>query len=108
MSDPIQDKMHIITAECYKRNQPINVAIIKSGKSNGFCGPEVFSAEEKKMAKNQGVVIKQQHSYTMEQTYDANTCPHCNAFIGQHYLLTEYFVPAKCGDYEYKTIHIVD
>lgn len=106
MSEPIQEQMYIIAAECYKCDEAMNVAIIKSEKRNSFCGPEAFSAEEKKIAKNNGVTIRQQRSYTMEQTYDANTCPHCNAFVGQHYLLTEYFVPAECGDYEYKIVNV--
>lgn len=106
MSDSNQKQMYIIKVECYKCDQSINVAIIKDGQRNGFCGPDSFSAEEKKLAENNGVSIRPQHSYTMEQTYEANTCPHCNAFIGQHYLLTDYFVPAEYGDYEYKVIDI--
>ena len=27
-------------------------------------------------------------------------------FLGQHYLFTDYFVAAECGDYEFKTIEI--
>ncbi|KRD06337.1 hypothetical protein ASE21_19395 [Flavobacterium sp. Root901] len=106
MKESIQTQMYIIKAECYKCDAPMNIAIIKSEKRNGFCGPEAFSTEEKRIAENNGVIIREQHSYTMEQTYDANTCPHCNAFVGQHYLLTEYFVPAECSDYEYKVIDI--
>lgn len=106
MTEQTQKQMYIIAAPCYKCDEAMNVAMIKDEKRNGFCGPESFSTEEKKVAENHGVNIRLQHSYTREESYDANTCPHCNSFIGQHFLLTEYLVPAECGDYEYKIVNI--
>ena len=101
--------MYIITAPCWKCDNTINIAVIKDGvkKRNGFCGPELFSEEEKKLAENYNVIIREHHSYTREETYYANTCLHCNTFIGQHYLFAEYFVSAVNGDYEYRIIDII-
>ena len=97
-------QMYIIAVECYKCNQPINVAVIKS--EDGFRGPETFKEGEKQIADSHGVVIKLQHTFTRQESYDANTCPHCNTFIGQHFLFTDYFVAALNGDYKYDVIEI--
>src|SRR5690606_10633452 len=109
MNEGVQEQMYIITAPCWKCDNTINIAIIKGDvkKRNGFCGPELFSEEEKKLAENYNVIIREHHSYTREETYYANTCLHCNTFIGQHYLFAEYFVSAVNGDYEYGIIDII-
>ena len=58
------------------------------------------------MAEDNGVVVKSQHSYIMDHTYEANAYHHCGAFIGQHYLFKDYFVAAERGDYEFKILEI--
>jgi hypothetical protein len=86
----------------------MKVAMIKCEpeKRNGFCGPKEFSETEKKIAENHGVIIREQDSYTMQETYFANTCPHCNAFVGNHYLFPEYFVEAMNEYCEYIVIDL--
>lgn len=108
MEKPLE-QMYIITAPCWKCRKTLNVAVVKSDikKSNDFRGPELFSEIEKKIAKNHDVIIKEHYSQTRQETYCANTCPNCDTFIGKHYLFTDYFVSAICGDYEYKVIDII-
>lgn len=109
MNKPIKQQMYIITAPCWKCQDIMNVAVIVGDVRirKGFYGPEAFSQEEKKIAENNGVVIKEQHSYTRVETYSANTCPNCNTFIGKFYLFTEYFEPAEFGEYKYIIIDLI-
>ena len=101
----MKKQMYIVTAPCWKCDGIMNVAMISdSGKGNDFCGPEGFTEEEQRIAENNNVVIRKHNSHTRGEFYRANTCPHCNTFIGQHYLFTDYFTAAEYGDYEYKTI----
>lgn len=106
MDEPIQ--MYIITAPCWKCNKDMNVAVIKGDKKrNDPCGPEAFSDEEKSIAQNHNVIIDKRHSFTIEEDYYANICPHCNTFLGQHYLFDDYFCEAVYGSYVYKTIDLI-
>ena len=108
MKEQVLEQMYIVSAYCYKCNEAINVAMIKSAltKRNRFCGPEAFTEEEKKTAENHGVFIQNRHSYTKEEAYEANTCPHCDAYIGQHFLFTDYFAAALNGDYKYEIVEL--
>jgi len=106
MNEPIQ--MYIITAPCWKCSKDMNIAVIKGDKErNGCCGPEAFSEEEKKTAKKHNVIIEKRHSYTREDAYNANICPHCNTFLGQHYLFANYFCEAVYGRYVYQIIDLI-
>ena len=100
----MKEQMYIIAASCYKCKKDINIATIYDNTT--MRGPESFSSEEIKIAQNNDVVIKEHHSYTMDTNYLANTCPGCNAFIGQHFL-HEYLIDAMYGDYEHKKIDLI-
>lgn len=104
MNQPEKEQMYIITVSCYKCEKDINIAVMYGNTT--MRGPELFSLEEIKIAKEQDVKIMEQYSYTMGTTYQANTCGQCNAFVGQHFL-PEYLSDALYGDYEYKKIDIV-
>jgi len=107
MNKPLQKQMYIVTSSCWKCDQTMNVSLITGDaqKGNGqVYGPESFSEEEIKIAENQGVVIKEHHSAIRQETYRANTCAHCGAFVGQHYLFTDYHCAAENEDCEYKKI----
>lgn len=109
MINTTYDQMFIITSSCYKCKEAINVAIIKSegNNRNHICGPEVFTEEEKRIAKDNSVLIKEHYSFTMKESYHANTCPHCEAFIGQHFLFTNYYISAvQYRDVEYIVIDL--
>jgi hypothetical protein len=108
MKESTEKQMYIVTADCYKCGGNFNLAMIKGDeKRNGFCGPEAFTQQEIKLAQNHGVNIQKQNSQTMQESYFANTCPHCNAFTGQHFLFSEYFVSAIEGDFEFITVDLI-
>jgi hypothetical protein len=48
-----------------------------------------------KIAAQHGCFLKSHYSRTAGERYIVNTCRKCGAFIGQHYLFTEY-VAAYC------------
>ena len=102
--------MYIVTAPCWKCSEYMKVAMIvegdiqKGGGSISVSGVEEFFVDEITIAEKHGVIIRQHQSHTLGQSYDASTCGQCHAFVGQHYLLTEYFVPAVNGDYEHIVI----
>lgn len=104
MQESAEKGMYIISTTCYRCEMPMNVAIIK--RENGICGPEAFTGDEKRIAEKNGVTIRDQYSGTRNERYDANTCPHCNTFIGQHYLFTDYFASALYGEEKYKIVDI--
>jgi hypothetical protein len=104
MNESIKEGMYIIATTCYKCEKPMNVAV--TYRNNGFRGPEGFSAEEKNIATNHEVIIEHRYSGTRQDSYDANICPHCNAFMGQHFLFPEYSTGVMYGDFEFKFVDI--
>lgn len=73
----------------------------------GFCGPEAFTEAKKKIAAANGVVIQNHFSGTRRGSYDANTCQHCNAFVGEHFLFTDYYVPGVVyGNYKFEVVDL--
>lgn len=109
MDTNIQKTMYIITAPCWKCEQPNKVALITGDANinNGqVYGPESFTKKESIIAQREGVVIKNHHSGTRKENYSANTCPYCNAFFGQHYLFTDYYCEAEYGALPYEIIKL--
>jgi hypothetical protein len=96
--------MQIIAARCYNCLEPIKVALLTARDDYLIGGPEKFSVDEWHMAEKYGVKLKFQHSKTLNASYLANTCPSCHKFIGQHYLFTQYFVPAADAEYAIEII----
>jgi hypothetical protein len=104
MNDSTKKGMYIIPTTCYKCGKPMNMAVVNRG--NGFSGPDAFSIEEINIAKENGVIIEHQYSRTRQESYNAATCPHCNTFIGQHFIFTEYISPVLYGDCDFKFVEI--
>ncbi len=63
-------------------------------------GPEFFTSEQIELAKAKGVKIEKSYSYTMNSEYMANVCPHCNSFVGQFYLFSQFRSLADQGHYK--------
>jgi hypothetical protein len=96
------EEMWIIDGKCWKCKGDVKVATIRSNslkRGGTTTGPEAFTTEEIALAKSKGVMISQVHSYTMGESYLANTCS-CGTFIGQFYLFTDYFQLADLGEYK--------
>ncbi|MEJ7691572.1 hypothetical protein [Daejeonella sp.] len=93
----------IIDADCWKCKAPMKVGMLDCGGYHP--GPEAFTDDELALAREEGVDIRDNFSRTIGESYLSNTCPHCDALTGQHYLFTDYFVPANNGEYPYETFH---
>jgi len=97
--------MTIVEAACYKCKELMKVAVIEAGMSRDatYVGPEPFTSEEIEFAREKGVIIEQHFSKTVQESYLANTCLSCKAFVGQHYLFTDYLSLAGLGDLKSET-----
>lgn len=96
--------MMLIDAECYECSKPLLVAIVGDDSGNLGYGPENFSEAEQKLATDNGVLLKLVNSKTAGETYLANACKSCGAFIGQFFFFANYYTPALYGHYSYKRV----
>ena len=71
----------------------MKIATISTG--SGYLYPSEFTKDEIAFAKSKGVILKTQYSNTIGKNYVANTCPKCGSFVGNHFLFTQYIVPAS-------------
>ena len=55
---------------------------------------------------SKGVIVMPQDSYTAGETYLANTCGHCGAFVGDFHLFSQYTQPADMGEYQFQVYEI--
>ena len=74
-------KMVIATTECWRCQSKIKIALIKSA-NNNILTPKQFSQEDVNVAISNEVNIKKRYSKTMDDSYLACVCNHCNAFMG--------------------------
>ena len=95
-------EMMLIEAECYKCDKPLLVALVGDDSGNLKYGPEDFSETEQKVAVDNGALLKMVDSKTAGETYLANACKSCDAFIGQFFFFAHYYTPALYGHYPYK------
>jgi len=104
--------MYINEAECYRCNNELKYAYIMSQTGNAVRGhgnhlyPEDFTKDEIALATSNGVVLKKRYSKTSACTYLANSCNHCNAFIGNHYMFTDYISQEYYDETEKNKRHI--
>ncbi len=96
--------MLIITAPCWQCNKDMILALMGNESGDFDYGPEKFSESEVQLAEQHGVLLKNAHSTTMNETYMANTCKECGGFIGQWYFFAHYYTPALYGNYKYKIV----
>jgi hypothetical protein len=80
--------LNLGTYECWRCNIPYKVSWITTGNVNAgdFYGPEGFTDYEIKIAKEKGIIIEKRYSKTMEESYNANICPHCGSFLGEFFI----------------------
>jgi len=79
-------KLLVIDGDCWKCRAPMKVAALEG--DMGYEGD--FSPSDIQLATQYGVFLKSHYSRTAEMNYVANTCRKCGAFIGDHYLFTDY------------------
>lgn len=100
--------MTIVDRPCWKCHSKMKVAILEGSQESGgsHVGPDGFTADEIKFARDKGVLISEHYSKTVRAKYLANACAKCGAFVGNHYLFTGYFVYAVSGEFPSTTFEI--
>lgn len=83
-----KNRLLVIDGECWKCSAPMKVAAID--KNEAYLGWGSFSQSDIPFAAKHGCFLKSHYSRTAGERYIANTCRQCSAFIGDHYLFTEY------------------
>lgn len=86
-------KMVTVTTECWKCNQEMKVAMLVADNGREILSPSEFNEEEISIAKSLGVNIAKRYSKTVKDSYVANVCGHCNAFVGDFYMHEYYYLP---------------
>jgi|AntRauTorckE6833_2_1112554.scaffolds.fasta_scaffold02991_6 hypothetical protein len=96
--------MIVIDAPCWKCEKEMKIALLANESGDLDGGPEVFSKEQISLAEKNGVFIKVADSMTADESYLANTCRECDAFVGKWFFFAHYLTPALYGDYKYKIL----
>jgi len=86
----------IAEAPCWQCNTPMKFSYCRKGRS--ILGPSAFNESEIELARSKGVIIKEQYSSSVKETYLANSCGHCGTFIGEFYLPANYASPVEYGE----------
>lgn len=101
-------KMVIIHTICWRCGEDMRVAMIFPKNGHSPLGATTFNEEDVKIAKKMGANIKMRYSKTAEESYLADVCGHCNAFIGAFYLHEYLYFPHEAeSDYYYKCLHCI-
>ena len=96
-----QSKLAIYEKECWKCKRNMKLAMIISSKMILY--PEDFNEDDIKLTKSLGVNIQKQYSKGIKDYYLANTCNHCNEFIGDYYMQKySYLTPNKTINLGYR------
>ncbi|MBU0637267.1 MAG: competence protein CoiA [Planctomycetes bacterium] len=82
---PLCHKMvHVVDGECWRCNAPMKIAMLMvEGTPEG---PERFSERDCAVAREQGAILQENYSRTLQKSYLSNTCGICGAFIGTNFL----------------------
>lgn len=89
-------RLLIFDGKCWKCRSPMRVAAVRG--DMGFI--QDFTTSDIQLAKQHGVLLVKQYSRTTGEEYIANTCRKCKAFIGAHYLFTDYVAFPGCSTQE--------
>lgn len=95
--------LNVIGSSCWKCKLPMLVAAVEPKDSlyPHVLGPHAFSPKELELAREEGVVIKEQYSHVTRERYLASTCTHCGNFTGQFYLFAHHYAPAHHGELQF-------
>lgn len=83
-----EKQLEVIAVPCWKCKKTMRAARICIGATH--VDPESFSVQEKRAARDMGVLLKRQYSHTTKSHYVANTCPGCSGFIGAYHLFENH------------------
>ncbi len=101
-------KIVTVITDCWKCGNMMTVAMMFAADKRIF-SPIDFNEEELEIAKTLGANIKKRYSKTVNDTYLANVCEHCNAFVGDFYLHDYYDIPHSHEiDLDYKCFNCIE
>ena len=107
--EPVQDNptrysLHVVVAPCWKCGSDMKLVLWESdaGELHDYLGGDVFGPsgrsyspmvedgegpdeEALSVARSHGAIIRSHYSRTMGGSYQANTCPRCQAFVGANH-----------------------
>jgi len=98
--------LYIITAPCWNCDKEMRVALVGNKSGDLDYGPERFSNSEKKLAEENGVLLKIVRSKIAKETYLANVCAECGQFVGKWFFFAKYLTQALYGNYKYKLVEL--
>ena len=114
--------LSIITGRCWSCHEEMKVAVLeRQGKGTKVeweddewhiefeiarLPPSGFSADQRTATENHGVILKKQYSKKIGKSYLANTCPHCDNFVGEAFLHAEFALPAEYGEYSSESVEV--
>ena len=102
-------KMIIAKDSCYRCGKDMNIAMIEANPSFQIYSPADFTKEQIDIANTSGANIKLSYSNQVKESYYANVCRCCNAFIGNFHMHDYYFSPhVKELDLGYYCYHCVE
>lgn len=84
----------------------MKVAMIVANNERGIKSASSFNEKEIGIANSLGANIAKRYSKTVDDSYMANVCKHCNAFIGEFYMHDYYYASyEKEKDLSYICFH---
>lgn len=99
-------QMVTIASNCWKCGQKMTIAMLVTKSGHHIVSAAEFNDEDIKKATAMGANIKHSYSKTVNESYLANVCKHCNAFVGDFYMHEYYDVPhEKESDYYCKCLN---
>lgn len=102
-------KLVIVATNCWKCGRKMKVAMLVANNGLSKLSPAEFNDREIETATSLGANIKPKYSQTVNELYLANTCEHCNAFVGDFYTHQYYYLPHENEiDLNYKCLNCID
>lgn len=86
-------QMVTIASNCWKCGREMKIAMLFTKNGQHVFSAADFNDEDIKIANSLGANIKQCYSKTVNESYLANVCKHCNAFVGEFYMHEYYYEP---------------
>lgn len=99
--------MRIVDTHCWKCGHKMKMALIEVC-AYSCLGPTDFNENELRLAAKHGVTIQKRWSQTEGESYLANVCNTCNAFIGDFYLHEYEASPYTPIDLGYKCFPCIE
>lgn len=98
----------IVEGACWMCGGVMPFAAVDGGESRRdvYAGPKHFTDAELKMARDHGCFIKSKYSRTHRRRCPANACKRCGAFADESNMLTQYIVPAVCGNLKHEKFDV--